>query len=187
MSVCWIPRQGRSRVRARLQFQGRIVALPPNDQRWAAAQVVDGSGGVLMPGFVDVHVHLREAPESALTDYLRAGITTVRDMNGRPQVLKWRDEIQRGSRLGPRIVAGSPTVANISSPKEGYPTPKTTKQGRALVDGFVRQGYDFIKIYTFLPADAFKGITERALELGVRVAGHAPLAVSFEKLMSSGL
>ena len=166
--------------------EGRIRAIG-NDGHWIPDTTIDGKGAVLLPGLVEAHAHLREADESALEDYLEAGITTLRDMNGRPHVLRWRDEIANHARMGPRLIVASPTVANISSPHQGFPTPKTAEAGREVVDRFVSEGYDFIKIYTFLPTTAFDGIMARASERGVRVAGHAPLGVSLETLLASGL
>ncbi len=45
---------------------------------------VDGMGRYIMPGLSDMHVHFRDSDESALLNYLHAGITLVREMNGRP-------------------------------------------------------------------------------------------------------
>lgn len=68
---------------------GRIIALGPVDSvTYDPDEVteIDGRGRFVMPGLVDVHVHLRESTDEALIRYLRAGVTTVRDMNGRPSV-----------------------------------------------------------------------------------------------------
>jgi dihydroorotase (multifunctional complex type) len=61
---------------------GRIVALSAERQR--ARQRVDASGLLVMPGMVDVHVHLMDPSEPEREDFptgtaaaLRAGVTTV--------------------------------------------------------------------------------------------------------------
>ena len=64
------------------------VEIPPN------SKLIDGDGAFLMPGLADMHVHLKgEWPISQLDLYLANGVTTVRDLDGRDFMLKWRDEI----------------------------------------------------------------------------------------------
>ena len=64
-----------------------------------SARAIEGKGRTLMPGLIDTHIHLRYSDSTALMDHLRAGITTARDMNGRPFILTWRNSIpgQNGS------------------------------------------------------------------------------------------
>lgn len=168
---------------------GRIEGMGPTDSvavDTAAYRVIDAAGRVVMPGLVDAHVHLREAGEDGLLRYLRAGVTTVRDMNGRPWVLAWRDRIRRADLRGPTLYVASPTLGNFSSPREGYPTPQTEAEGRTAVRTFHRAGYDWIKVYSFLPAPAFRGILEEAESLGMPVGGHVPLGAGRDAF-SSGL
>jgi imidazolonepropionase-like amidohydrolase len=162
---------------------GRIAALGPADSVAYDPQNVEtigGAGRFVMPGLVDAHVHLREATEEALIRYLRAGVTTVRDMNGRPFLLDWRRRIEHGELAGPTLYLASPTLGNLSSPREGYPTPRTEQEGRAAVRRFQAAGYDWIKVYSFLPAAGFAGIVEEAARRRMPVGGHVPVAVGAE-------
>ena len=62
------------------------IRIPQN------ARVIDGKGAYLMPGLADMHVHLRnDWPLSQLDMYLASGVTTVRDLDGRDFMVKWRD------------------------------------------------------------------------------------------------
>ena len=158
-------------------------SLPVDTIRY---RVIDAGGRVVMPGLVDAHVHLREADEEGLLRYLRAGVTTVRDMNGRPHLLDWRERIRRGELRGPVLFVASPTLGNFSSPREGYPTPRTVEEGRAAVRRFHREGYDWIKVYSFLPVEAFEGIVQEAQALGIPVGGHVPLGLG-KRVFGSGL
>ncbi|MEA2698320.1 MAG: N-acyl-D-amino-acid deacylase [Myxococcales bacterium] len=58
---------------------GRIARIGLLGHNWSAAQVVDGAGKVLCPGFIDVHTHddvkVIDAPE--LLPKLSQGVTTV--------------------------------------------------------------------------------------------------------------
>lgn len=165
--------------------EGRIQRIGPATARPNSAHRIDGGGRYLMPGMVDAHIHLRHAKERALLAYLQAGITTVREMNGRAFILKWRDEINAGLRQGPTLVVASPSIGNFSSPREGWPTPTTAAEGAARVVQFANEGYDLIKVYSFVPPTALDGIVAEAARRRIKVAGHAPIDVPLERLFSS--
>ena len=86
-----------------------IVDIPED------TNVIDGAGAYLMPGLADMHMHTKEDwlsdrwPVSPLYLYLASGVTTIRDFGPRGNdltyVLRWQDEINDGSRIGPAIYA----------------------------------------------------------------------------------
>ena len=157
------------------------VVVPPG------ARVLEGQGRVLMPGLVDAHVHLRRAEQDALVRYLEAGITTARDMNGRPFVLDWRDWIEAGEFVGPRLRVASPALGNWSSPKEGYPTPETRAEAEDVVRRVHAVGYDWIKVYSFLPPEGFRGVVDAAGRLGMPVGGHVPIDTGLAEALRLGI
>src|SRR5215210_2562274 len=85
------------------------------------AQVIDASGKFLIPGLWDMHVHTG-LKEIFFPLYIANGITGVRDMGGdvdnptgdfsiRFRLLEqWREEIERGDLLGPRMIATGPIL-----------------------------------------------------------------------------
>ena len=151
------------------------------------ARIIEGKNEVLMPGLIDAHIHLRKAEQPALMNYLKAGITTARDMNGRPKLLEWRKQINSGELIGPTLQVACPAIANWSSPKEGYPTPETEQEGRQLVRRFYNEGYDLIKVYTFLGVEGYRGIIEESKKVGIPVSGHVPVKVGLVECISSGI
>jgi hypothetical protein len=108
-------------------------------------------------------------------------------MNGRPFILDWRDRINSGELAGPWLHVAAPTLGNWSSPKEGYPTPETSAEAANVVGRFHAAGYDWIKIYTFLPHEAFGGVMEESSRLGMPVGGHVPLDTGLPETIPSGL
>ncbi|MDQ4095436.1 MAG: amidohydrolase family protein [Actinomycetota bacterium] len=108
------------------ELEPRRVAVAIEDELIAAvgrdagarrlAPRVDAAGLLLMPGFIDAHVHIGLALPS---DVLRHGVTTVRDLAWPPEtIFELSRTSQDRSFDGPEILAAGPmlTVQN------GYPT-----------------------------------------------------------------
>ena len=100
---------------------GRIAAIVPLGAGAPGLPAIDGAGGTLLPGLVDVHTHTGSTPGppwrvSTLPDvadnlaaYLYAGVTTVLDLGGlSPAVFRERERLATGARLGPRLYAAGP-------------------------------------------------------------------------------
>ena len=71
---------------------GKIVAVGRSEDVGVppGATVVDGAGKYLLPGLMDMHVHVKE--QRHLGRYLAYGVTTVRNMHGAwGEPLTWRD------------------------------------------------------------------------------------------------
>ena len=105
---------------------GRITAIgDAATSHPAGAVVVQGRGRHLVPGLIDMHVHLNQAD---LTSYVRAGITSVRNMWGWPGLIPLTDRVHNGELWGPRIYSASqgldnepvqwPATIVVSSPAE---------------------------------------------------------------------
>ena len=81
----------------------RIAAMGPSPTTPipSGSLVIDGTGLTLLPGLADMHVHVTPADFPA---FLANGVTLVRELNGSPDHLRWRAEVDRGERLGPRLI-----------------------------------------------------------------------------------
>ncbi len=106
---------------------GKIAQIFPNsspDEKALQASLVDGSGKTLLPGLIDVHVHLgasggfssdpanvdyEAAAQRELEAYLFSGVTAVRSA-GDPlaSVLKYRKLFNSGERLGTELFIVGP-------------------------------------------------------------------------------
>ena len=93
----------------------RITAAGPSNQ----ISVPEGAtrivlaGATLLPGLVDLHVHLTLAgnPEANARATLQAGFTTVQDLGAITYAnLDLRDAIAAGKAVGPRVVASGPWI-----------------------------------------------------------------------------
>ncbi len=104
------------------------TASPPSD-----ATIIDVTGKFLTPGLVDSHVHLSESGATVWTgdpveQNLRAdlyhGVTAVYDLGGPTSLFAFRDAVDAGTLLGPRIHATGPFLTAVGShPCESVPDP----------------------------------------------------------------
>ncbi|MFA6986788.1 MAG: amidohydrolase family protein [Arenimonas sp.] len=170
---------GRSLARKTVLIAGgRIVAIDAsaNASIPAGAQRIDGRGRFLIPGLVDMHVHLfnnatRRPPNDwAFPLFLANGVTGVREMRAEPaqmgDVNRWRKELGEGSLVAPRILAAGVAVRG-SSPDDA----------RRQVDVAADAGADFIKVYSGVPASHWQAIQASARARSLPVDGHVPAAV----------
>lgn len=150
------------------------VRIPPG------AITVPGNGKYLIPGLVDMHMHLSDATETAFPLLLANGITTVRDMGGDlEQIDRWREEIRSGARRGPRIVRAGPILDGPRKEEAQYRLIiNNGDEGRRAVADLKKRGVDFLKVYHFLSRDSYFAIADEAKKQRLPFAGHIPNGVS---------
>jgi imidazolonepropionase-like amidohydrolase len=168
----------------------RIVSIGPTTGHNVVA-VIDGAGKYLIPGLWDMHTHPNPR---TLAMFIANGVTGIRSMRAQPNHRDARDEVARGQRLGPHIVAG--VVLDGPTGSQSNTSRTTSDEQRAILDDLSwwvvstadkartavrrasREGYDFIKVYNRLPRDAYFAIVQEARDLGVPVVGHVPWSVA---------
>lgn len=153
----------------------RIEAVTPARQARVpqGARRIDGTGRFVIPGLWDMHVHM-DLPggRAMLPLYVAHGVTGVRDMNSRLEVLRgWQQEIGRGAQVGPRMVVSGPYVVGRAVPLP-HLVALTAAEGARAVDSLATLGVDFIKVHNALPPAALFGAARRARERGIVFAGH---------------
>jgi len=164
----------------------RIVAVAPMGSVHVSrdAMRIDGSGKWLMPGLTDMHVHAWR--EEELTMFVAAGVTTVRNMFGAEQHLGWRDEIARGTLLGPTIVTAGPIVDGDPPTWPGSIALSDPAGAAGVVEDHIAAGYDFVKVYNGLKPDVYRALAAEAAKRGIPVAGHVPWSVGLGDTMATG-
>ncbi|GGF54311.1 amidohydrolase family protein [Alteromonas lipolytica] len=166
--------------------EGVITAVQPaNAPLPQGLTEVDGQGGFVMPGLIDLHVHVLD--RSYAKSALAAGVTTLRNMGGYDYQLKWREELNRGEWFGSRLILSSPIFNSV---EQGDPLShfrvNDPQIARQAVRDYINQGYDFIKVYEGLHADVYQAVLDEAKHLGVSVAGHPSYELMAENLQAHG-
>ena len=161
---------------------GRIAQIGPAGKVKvpAGALKIDGRGKYLMPGLADMHVHLSSQQDLAsqqLQLFLANGVTTVRNMIGKPEHLLLRDRVAKGELPGPTIyTAGPPLLGNtVSTPEAGE---------RAVVEQ-KKAGYDLIKVHEGLSPETYAAIVATAKRVGIPFAGHVTATVGLKRALEA--
>jgi hypothetical protein len=163
---------------------GRHVPVPRD------ATAIDLTGKFLIPGLADMHVHSLGDERVSPPLYLANGLTTVREMAGNPTAYDWRDRIETGSLLGPRMVVASkiidgdpplwdPNVLSVHVVKD-------EASARAAVRQVKADGADFVKVYSRLSPTAYRAIIDEARRQSLTVAGHVPDQLTIPAVSTAG-
>ncbi|HEX2570784.1 MAG TPA: amidohydrolase family protein [Polyangia bacterium] len=160
----------------------------------AGAQKIDGRGKYLVPGLMDMHVHLfsdEDFPKRLAGDELMInlanGVTTLRLMNGTPEHLALRAQVARGELVGPTLYVASPQLTGRASGKHFNGHLVTTPaEAREAVRKSKADGYDFIKLTNFITRSVYDAAVETAQALGIRVVGHVDTQVGVARALEVG-
>lgn len=177
----------------------------------AGATIIDGSGKYLIPGLWDMHTHTSSIPitrDIFFPLFIANGVTGIRNMfadcfeSEQPDCIEdgfadpypsiydfkaWREEIQAGTLIGPRIVAGSAPLDGPGSDEPSTPfKPGTAEHARQHARILKERGVDFAKIYNFIPRDAYFAFADEANRLGLPFAGHVPEGVRASEASEAG-
>lgn len=163
------------------------TASAPKDGR-----VVDGAGKFLMPGLWDFHVHVFSMPgeeDLALPMYIVNGVTGIRDAGAfrkLPEMQKIAASIDRGERVGPRIVLAG---AMIDGPPGSWPdqlVARNAEEGRARVRESKAAGWTFVKSYSLLSVETYLAIADESKRLRLPLYGHIPESVPLQTAIDAG-
>jgi imidazolonepropionase-like amidohydrolase len=169
------------------------LSVPPG------VQTVDARGMVVMPGLIDVHVHMdllghtdydywhkayssRYAETMAISarQMLMSGVTTAVDLNGQPEALiATRKRIDSGEIPGPRLKASMGWITNVPDSEWERNHRRaftwnvhTGDDARAAVSKVIGYGADIVKVIGGLTKEQVRAIADAAHEKHLRVTGH---------------
>jgi imidazolonepropionase-like amidohydrolase len=186
---------------------GRVKNMGPSSSTRIPKEaiVIEANGKFMIPALSDMHVHLEgdawnimfpqeskfTAEEINFEDilflYTAKGITTIEVMSALPEHILLREKIKRNEIIGPRLILSR----MIDGAGKAWPPPICTwinnaGEAEKAVEEIHAQGYDRIKVYSFLEKESYDTIIATAKRLGMPVEGHVPLSTSVEYVLQSG-
>lgn len=187
--------------RAAVLIEGeRIVAVGPMAEVKVpeGATVVDTRGRVMLPGLIDLHVHLiilghgdysrwdpwiaqnelvEQVMEISAKQLLMAGVTSAVDLGGTlKESLSVRDRINRGEIPGPRMWMAGPWITrDLGDYSDALPTQilvDTPAEAARAVDRLADAGVDVIKAYVGMRPEHYRAIAAAAHRRKLKVHAH---------------
>lgn len=187
---------------------GRILAVGPTDGLDVSedSRTLDVSGKTILPGFVNAHAHSSELTPEQIRAWTRAGVTTVRDLEGpRGLMMNRRRAFEDdGDPRLPRLLVAGPMVTVPG----GHPIPlyglddrvlvvRGPEDARIRINGLLDDGADQIKIavsgrmdetgWPELSDEEIRAITDAAHARGAGVSAHVDRAAGLRRAVENGI
>jgi imidazolonepropionase-like amidohydrolase len=155
----------------------RIVGVGPSASMRAPtdAVLIDGRDKFVIPGLVDMHVHVYTPEKWHPELFLAAGVTTVLDLGGQlHDVAAYRAAVDSGARPGPRILFTGPMLeeGEVYEGFAGFCRRFDATRTEAEVDALADAGVDGIKLYVTVRPDTARRACARAHARGLPVFMH---------------
>lgn len=187
------------------------VTAPQGTQR------IDGRGKFLIPGMMDIHVHLRgggspleannQAPNErvgirALQSYLYSGFTTILDVGNNPDyIFKLRDKERSGEIVSTRLLAVGGIVTYPGSHGSGPSATLVESWPQAIpkLDAAIARHPDMLKVtyeehgwgtrpmITLLPVDLMSHIFQYYNDHGIRTTAHISNEIRAREAIFAGV
>ncbi|MEU1481242.1 amidohydrolase family protein [Streptomyces sp. NPDC005760] len=122
--------------------------------------------------------------------YALAGVTTVREMWGRPVHHEWREKIRSSALLGPPLGGRQPHRRRLALSVGGRrgSDHRGARRGRArcTVRQVKREGADFVKVYSRLSRETYFAIADGTVSGHPPSRGHCPDTVPIAEASAAG-
>ena len=155
---------------------GRITAIGELSPR-SGERILNAQGAYLLPGLVDMHVHVWDRYELGL--YLAHGVTTVRNLWGHPMHLRMKADINEEKILSPDLYTSGPKLTGPEFIGDDNLQLHTPAEAREKVNSYHDRGYDFIKTYYGLTPDLYDAVIETCRKLAMDIVAHPSQQVPY--------
>lgn len=177
---------------------GRITSVVPHTG-WRAprgTRTVNVTGRFIVPGLWDMHVEqalplwdtLPVDSNAALFHplFLANGVVGVRDIAGEMSVVRgWRDAIERGERVGPRIVYTGPKIG-MRAVAAGAPFPLASAADVEASVAALKRGGATAAYLLELDAALYPALRQSLTKHGLPLEGNVPLSTTLRAQVAMG-
>jgi imidazolonepropionase-like amidohydrolase len=167
-----------------ITFNGTITGVRADATPAAGDIVIDGEGGVVVPGLFDMHGHVT-AWQGLL--YLASGVTTVRDMGGDNDALARLATQYRDAELpGPRLQLAGFIEGRSEFSSQGGFVVDSLDAAIGATRWYADHGYGQLKLYNSMRPEWIGSVAADAHRLGMRVSGHVPAFMTSREAILAG-
>jgi imidazolonepropionase-like amidohydrolase len=154
---------------------------------------VDARDGVLLPGLIDMHVHVENDHQLRL--FLKYGVTTVRDVgNSLRKIKSMRVKVNANRLIGPRIFFAGPLIDSLPEKvrkNEFFPDMNVSvndeKQAAKVANQLMNQGADCLKVYQNMRENLIRAVVREARKRGIPVAAHSGIGSTIGEAVRAGI
>ena len=164
----------------------KIAAVGPSARVKApeGAEVVDLAGKALIPGLVDMHMHLGGV-DGVLA--IASGVTTGRDVGNEPDMLDdLKNRFDEGAAIGPHLVRFGFIEGRNEKAAASKVTAETVEEAKAAVEFYAARKYEGVKIYNSVKTELVPVIAKEAHAKGMLVTGHVPVHMLANEAVRAG-
>jgi len=140
-------------------------------------EVIDAKNKYLMPGLIDMHVHVWDRYELGL--YLSNGVTAVRNVWGMPMHLRIKEDVNNDEIISPIFFTTGPKLTGPEFIGDDNLNLKTPEEAKNKVISYKERGYDFVKTYYGLTPELFEAVLDQAKKSGVDIVAHPSQKVPY--------
>ena len=156
--------------------EGRIVSVGPAATTAIPADAtrIDGQGGYLIPGLIDLHAHLgdEQAGSPHYTGFAEHGVTTILLAGDGEAGLALRDSKHDGA---PNVVACGDSITGLATPADA----------ERIVAEQKAAGYDCVKIYNDIDATALPVLVDAARKRNMLSIAHIPRNLTWQQMLAA--
>ena len=166
----------------------KITTIGKNLEVKENIQVINAVGKTIIPGLIDMHVHVQLCGEDSLYGFLGTGITSIRDLGSNiEESLPLRESISSGSKIGPRMFVYGPLLDGDPSVLSGtLPIARISKnedEGIEAINELINAGVDGIKLYAGLRPSLMETMI-RTVDQRVPTTGHLGRTTASEAIQA---
>ncbi|MAU16159.1 MAG: amidohydrolase [Muricauda sp.] len=140
-------------------------------------KVIDAENKFLMPGLIDMHVHVWDRYELGL--YLSNGVTAVRNVWGMPMHLRMKEDINNDEIISPIFFTSGPKLTGPEFIGDDNLNLTDPEEARNKVVSYKDKGYNFIKTYYGLTPELFDAVLEQAKLSDMDIIAHPSQKVPY--------
>jgi imidazolonepropionase-like amidohydrolase len=164
----------------------KIAAVGPSARVKApeGAEVIDLAGQAVIPGLVDMHMHLGGV-DGVLA--IASGVTTGRDVGNEPDMLDdFKNRFDEGAAIGPHLLRFGFIEGRNEKAASSKITAETVEEAKAAVEFYAARKYEGVKIYNSVKTELVPVIAKEAHARGMLVTGHIPVHMLANEAVLAG-